>query len=185
MKSSVYELHGLLTKTKTIQAPGECQVFNYLDYVEEEPSIEPWQRPNDWLSWDPAGTDGPEIYGLYAIYPGLNHVAIRLNDAYTVDWGDGTVEIFNTGVIGTHIYDHAVYDTGDETRTTEGFKQAVIRVRAQPGNSLTGVFFDEIYPGINSRYATGWIDIDIDVPTLTNMTFGPQSGGATTSKELI
>lgn len=72
--------------------------------------------------------------GLFAIFPeGGNVVALSAAGDYTVDWGDGVVENFATGATAEHEYNYASI-SGTPFR---GYKQAIIKVYPQAGQTLT------------------------------------------------
>lgn len=69
---------------------------------------DPWVRPADWLTLPTVNLGDSIFTGLYAVYDTTqNYVSISAGGAFTVDWGDGTVENFATGVFANHLYDYA------------------------------------------------------------------------------
>ena len=70
-------------------------------------SVEPYQRPKDWLTL-PNMVDGDsKLIGLCAVYPNGNYVALSATGNYTVNWGDGTVENFASNIQAEHAYNYA------------------------------------------------------------------------------
>ena len=70
-------------------------------------SIEPYQRPKDWLTLPDMIDGDSKLIGLYAVYPNGNYVALSAAGSYTVNWGDGTVENFASNIQAEHIYNYA------------------------------------------------------------------------------
>ena len=70
-------------------------------------SIEPYQRPKDWLTLPDMVDGDSKLIGLYAVYPNGNYVALSAMGNYTVNWGDGTVENFGFNSQAEHIYNYA------------------------------------------------------------------------------
>lgn len=71
-----------------------------------------WIRPADWLPIDNLVVAGEQkTVGLY-VDPNVNNkgmtntVAFVVTGNYTVDWGDGVVDNFNSNVVAEHIYDY-------------------------------------------------------------------------------
>jgi hypothetical protein len=95
-----------------------------------------YTRPTDWLTM-PSLSDGDEkCVILNPIYDtDSNFVALSAEGAYTVDWGDGTVENFATSVKAEHAYTYS--SIADSTLTSEGFKQVLITITPQVAGTLT------------------------------------------------
>ena len=93
-----------------------------------------WARPTEWLPMPSLTKADNTFAGLFAIFPeGGNVVALSAAGAYTVDWGDGVVENFATGATAEHEYNYASI-SGTPFR---GYKQAIIKVYPQAGQTLT------------------------------------------------
>lgn len=75
-------------------------------------TTELWVRNPSWLSLPSMNSGDSKFVGLVAIYPDTNNgepsnfLALNAANNYTVDWGDGVVENFNSGVSSYHIYDY-------------------------------------------------------------------------------
>lgn len=99
-----------------------------------------WERPADWLP-EPTFVAGETVcYLLAPIYEnsGSNTFGVTVyGGTAIVDWGDGaqTTATDNTPV--THIYDYASISAS--TLTSEGFKQCMVEIRPDIGESLTRV----------------------------------------------
>jgi surface protein len=106
--------------------------------------------------------------GLHAVFPeGQNYCAFRFTTntgQYQVDWGDGTVELFNSNVTAEHEYNYATIS--NSTLTTRGYKQCMITVTPVSGNLLT-CNFNLRYtttPAQNQAYSTGFLDCILSMP---------------------
>jgi len=120
-----------------------------------------WTRPSDWLTIPTPGTQ--EVIGLMAVYDdGSNYVALTCAGAYTVDWGDGTVTNYATGV--TASYQHTFASLSSGTLTSKGFRQALVRITPQSGQNLTTVTLGVTNATIGKSFAPGWLEFDIRTP---------------------
>lgn len=110
----------------------------------EPPAPGGWQRPADWLALpDVEGQD--KFVGLYAIHEHSNYCALVAENAFTVDWGDGTVQDYAIGQKAEHEYDYATYDVAGSTLCSRGYKQAIITVTAQTGFSLSKIDLQQLH----------------------------------------
>lgn len=132
-----------------------------------------WTRPVDWLAI-PAIAGGEEVfYGLFAVQNVTlgNFVAFSFAGAYTVDWGDGTApENVATGVTAQHQFNWA--DVGNVT--SEGWRQALIKVTPQGGSNLTNINLQKAHTTIGSGKVSQFMDMVISLPNLSgnNQTLG-------------
>jgi surface protein len=129
-----------------------------------------YQRPPDWLPLtDMSSTEG--FNGLHAVWnDDANFCAFTCAGAYTVDWGDGsTPENFASGATAYHNFAWSDYDAS--TLTSRGYRQAVITVTPQAGQTLTNtnLAVKHNQSGLADNYATGWLDIEIYGPNLTTL----------------
>lgn len=137
---------------------------------------EDWVRPADWLPM-PSVTDTEQKFvGLHAVWPGadvLNVCALLFRGAYTVDWGDGTVEDFADNVKAEHLYDYSTISSS--TDSVRGYRQVLVTVTPQAGQNLTTINFQQRYTGENTAYSTGWLDVVASFPNAasgTSVVFG-------------
>lgn len=120
-----------------------------------------WTRPADWLTIPTPGTQ--EVIGLMAVYDdGSNYVAVQCTGAYTVDWGDGTVTNYATNAIAS--YQHTFSSLSSSTLTSDGFRQAIVRITPQAGQNLTLVSFGVSNATLGKSFAPGWLEFDIRTP---------------------
>lgn len=136
----------------------------------EDPNV--WTRPDDWLPIKHKVAVGDQKFvGLHAILEDSNFVSLSATGNYTVDWGDGIVENFASGVQADHIYS---YDAFPGTETTGGYRQAIVTVIPQAGHNLTGLNLQSKHrqTGLNMFYSTGWLDIKISGQYIANLIVG-------------
>ena len=120
-----------------------------------------WTRPSDWLPMPTPATQ--EVVGLMAVYnDDSNYVALQCQGAYTVDWGDGTVTNYASNATASRQYVFSTIDPA--TTTTEGFRQALVRITPQSGQNLTLVSFGVTNPTLGKSFAVGWLEFDIRTP---------------------
>lgn len=135
-----------------------------------------WQRPADWLPLPALQSTDQKVVALVAVFDGeINHLALNAQGAYTVDWGDGTVDNFASNVQANHIYSFA--GVSASTLTTRGYRQAIVTVTPQAGQNLT-VFNMSVKhnaTGLPGSMATHWLDVLVAGPNITTL---PVGGGA-------
>lgn len=128
-----------------------------------------WVRPSDWLPLPAAQPNSAKI--LHAVFDQFeNFAAVRMitnAGDYQVDWGDGTVDIVASNVIAEHNYDFA-NPALDGTLTSRGYKQAIIVITPVSGNFAQAIFnVRPVSPANLQNYATGFLDINVNLPNLT------------------
>jgi len=134
-----------------------------------------WVRPSDWLPMPTGITSADQTFvGLHAIFPeGNNFCSFRFNTSagqYRVDWGDGVIDLVNSGSNAIHEYNYATYDTSNSTLCSRGYKQAMVVVTAVSGN-LTFCSFQISYPSTPTQtttYASGFLDCILSMPNATS-----------------
>lgn len=117
-------------------------------------------RPADWIALPELVEGDQKVAGLHAVYPhGSNFVAFTCAGAYTVNWGDGTVEDYASGATAYHVFNYA--DFGAETECERGYRQAIVTITPQSGQNLTSVNFNAKHnqAGLPDGYSTGWLDV--------------------------
>lgn len=141
--------------------------------------VNSWKRPNDWLLLPELSETDERFVCLFAVFPeGLNVVTFSFTTSvgqYEVDWGDGMVQLFNSGVRAEHTYNYATI-TADVT--TDGSKQCIISVVP-----LTGVFqqcnFQHLPSGQSSGFVSNFLDMEISMPNCISEFNRMVLGGAT------
>jgi surface protein len=132
---------------------------NYTE-VGSVPDANGWIRPADWLPISHLVTDGEEkVAALYAVWDAAgiakgynNYCALYVTGNYTVDWGDGTVENFASGVQAEHEYVYA--NMPASSYCSRGYRQAVITITPQAGQHLTLLNFGKKHSLNSVTYAT-------------------------------
>ena len=132
----------------------------------------PWSRKSDWLTMPSVSSSEEKVVILHAVREESEFVAFTIAGAYTVDWGDGTVENFATGATAEHEYDYTNVQL-DGTLTSGGYKQALIIITPQAGQNLTNLNFQVKHStsGLQA-YSSGFLDIILSGPNLTSLTVG-------------
>jgi len=143
-------------------------------------SVTPWVRNSQWLTLPTVSDTEQKVVGLYAIQENANFIALTCSGAYTVNWGDGTIQNFASGV--TAYYEYSYTNSAfDGTLTNEGYKQAIVTVMPQSGQNLTSfnIVVKHNQSGLQNGYSTGWLDLTLSLPNCTTLTIGNGSGTST------
>lgn len=129
-----------------------------------------WVRPSDWLTLPTPAVGAQVIYGIVAVYPhNVNNVAFSVAGAYTVDWGDGTVTNYGNGIVATRNIQWSAVSAA--TTTSEGFRQALVTITPQAGNSMTGINLAQTPGGFSTPFINQWRDVVIQAPLCTSFSF--------------
>lgn len=165
----------------TISEPANAQRLVYQDGVWVNETIEPpepagaWVRPAEWLPMPSVEATEDKFAGLIAVFDhDGNYVELMADGTdYTVDWGDGTVEDYDAGVVAVHQYDFADTDLTD-TVSTLGYKQAMVVVTPQDAGSWTTFSLQEgeIPGGDIFQTPVNWLDIVFSGPNVTTLKIG-------------
>lgn len=136
-----------------------------------------WVRPTQWLAL-PANVDGVQkVSILNAVFnTDSEFVAFTCQGAYTVDWGDGTSNNYNTGVTAEHKYNYSNANLNSDTVANYGYKQCIITIMPQAGQNLTVFslynYHSSIGSGTNYDLTTGFLDMRINAINCTNLSIG-------------
>ena len=125
-----------------------------------------WIRPTDWLPI-PTIASGEEVFYMLSQVNNVadgNFEAFSFTGNYKVDWGDGNIENFASNVQANHSYNWA--DVGNVT--SEGYRQALIKVTPQAGQHLTAFDFQKFYPGTSNQTSSNFLDIVYSAPYLAD-----------------
>ena len=141
----------------------------------------PWTRPADWLTLPTLTTADQKFVGLHMVMEGGFYCALSATGNYTVDWGDGNIINYATGVTAEHQYDFANVNLG--AATSEGWKQAVVTVTPQAGQNLTTLNLHIKHSAmaagaVNVLPNSGFVDIAIAGSLLNSLTLGSSSIGS-------
>jgi len=120
----------------------------------------PWRRPADWLRL-PKITPGEQVvYILTAVFPhNSNFASILCQGAYTIDWGDGTIENYASNTQANHIYNYNSIPAS--TYCSRGYRQVIVTIRPKSGQNLTRIEFARKHPQSNlqNTYSQPWLDV--------------------------
>jgi len=127
-----------------------------------------WVRPSAWTSL-PSVAGQQRLAGLHRIDVDGNFVALTAAGAYTVDWGDGTTTNHASGATAQKTYDYtAISSTGESTL---GYRQVVIQVYPQSGQTLTSVNLNVRHSSTSVGYSGGWLDVAVNGSSITSLRF--------------
>lgn len=144
-------------------------------------NVDNWVRNPDWNNITTPAANEEKAVILKAVFDGTQEwTALSAAGDYTVDWGDGNVENFASGVTAEHTYNYADADLTD-TSATLGYKQAVITITPQAGQSLTSLNLHLRHSlAGTSVYESGFLDVRIAGQNLISLLFGVQTTSAAT-----
>ena len=132
------------------------------------PTPTPWVRPADWPAISVPIATEQRFVGVHAVFnDGSNFVALSASGAYTVDWGDGTVQNIAAGVTAQHVYSFSNVNLSPVTE--RGFRCAVVTVTPQAGQNLTALnlHLRHNQTGLGV-YVSGFLDIAVSGPHLSD-----------------
>jgi len=138
-----------------------------------------WQRPSDWIAIPSIAPGEQVFYGLIAVYNVIdsNKVAFTFAGNYTIDWGDGSaLENVLSGVKAEHSYTYASVSNP----TSEGWRQALIKVIPTGVANITRVDLQQTPTGIAVGKTTQFMDIVMSVPNVTGASTNLVIGTGTT-----
>lgn len=136
-----------------------------------------WVRPSQWLAL-PNNIDGVQkVSILNAVFDtDSEFVSFKFQGAFTVDWGDGTVENFASNANAEHKYNYSNINLNSDTVVTFGYKQCIITITPQSGQNLTAIFLNWYHSSIGSSQSydlsTGFLDIRINSLNCTTLWLG-------------
>ena len=145
--------------------------------VTTPPTADDWVRPTEWLAL-PDNVDGVQkVSILNAVFDtDSESVAMIFEGDYTVDWGDGTIENFASGVKAEHKYEYSDIDLNSNTVSKFGYKQCIITITPQVGNNLTLINLNTYHTSINNSTSydlcTGFLDMRINALYCTYLQIG-------------
>ena len=139
-----------------------------------------YTRPSEWIDL-PSVTSGEDIiHLLVAVFEdGDNYLGFRCAGDFEVDWGDG----FSTGYTANHpttggdvtSYNIQYSGVSSVTTTSYGYRQAIVTITPQSGQTLTNFDIDEVpfagTGGYGNTY-NGVLEIRLSVPNLTSGDLG-------------
>jgi hypothetical protein len=133
-------------------------------------SVDGYVRPSDWLTLPEVLEGDQRLVALVAVYPHeSNHLSFVVNGNYTVDWGDGVIENFSSGQQANKNYVYSVLPAND---TTRGYRQAILMITPQSGQTLTSLNFNVRHPGATPNvYSIKLLDVVVAGANINNLVF--------------
>lgn len=129
-------------------------------------------RPSDWPPLPTPPLNAISI--LTAVFPtSVNSISLKITvvGGYTVDWGDGTVNNWASGVQAEHTYNYVTLNT---SVTSRNYKTSIIQISTQtPGSGITAFDFGT-KSSTFSTFSAGsqqWLDITVNTPSATGILF--------------
>lgn len=135
------------------------------------PTVKTFTRPSEWLTMPSILESEEKIVGLFAVHPSDgNLVAFKCTGAYTVDWGDGFVEDFSSGVKAEHDFDYDDLSAGTEYN---GYRQALITITPQAGQHISTVIFTEYHSSLSGSWdgSYSWLSMKMSLPYAYDISF--------------
>ena len=147
---------------------GKVQTSNITSGVDMYYYDSGWTRPADWLTLPTVSEADQKFVGLFGVFDhDSNFVALTATGNYTVDWGDGSAtEDINSGVTAQHQYTYSTIS--DSTLCNRGYKQVIVTITPQTGQSLTQVNLQKRHSGASTQaQRVPWLDIAASVSAST------------------
>lgn len=147
-----------------------------------------WIRSSDWVTFTEPSASEQKIIGTVAVWnQDSNYLSINITttDAsqYTVDWGDGTTNDYNSGVTAEKNYTWSSISSG--TLTSQGYRQAVVTITPKiAGRVFQNMSLSRLPTGLVTSVNTTspWLDIAIAAEGSNSLEFAASSGGSTTGR---
>ena len=134
-----------------------------------------YQRPKDWLALPTITSGFEEVAILMAIYNNdANFVAVTCAGAYQVDWGDGNIVQYASGVQANHTYSYSHWGSNSCSR---GYAQTIIKITPQSGQYLTSINLSVLNNSVSNlqAYNSQFLDMALSAPNCTSFTLGTSS----------
>jgi len=130
-----------------------------------------WGRPAEWPAMPTIGVDEQAFVGLVAIHNYTQQSAsLRLQGAYTVDWGDGSaLQNVATNTTAQHDYDYA---SMPQAVTSLGYKCAIVKATPQAAQNITYISLQVPPTGVASASTAPWLELLINAELCTQMILG-------------
>jgi hypothetical protein len=131
-------------------------------------SVDGYVRPSDWIPLPEVQAGDQTLVALVAVYPHeSNHLSFVVSGNYTVDWGDGVVENFSAGQQANKNY---VYSSLSANDTTRGYRQAILTITPQSGQTLTSLNFNVRHPAATQNtYSIKLLEVVVAGANITNL----------------
>lgn len=142
-----------------------------------------YERPSDWLVLPPA-PEPQGIRGLVAVFPEGSHFAFNIAGSCTMTIGTSS---FNVAGNTNHTFTLNWNDADPSTFCSGGYRQQIITIVPQAGQNLTNNQF-ALKPNIanlSNNYSSPWLDMNINLPNISNTTTGLTLGNTTSIKRYL
>lgn len=124
---------------------------------------ESYTRPSEWLTLPSISLNEQVVYILMAVFEnGPNTLAFRVSGNYTVDFGDGNIVNYtsNTGNASDFNRNNIQWSgVSSSTLTSYGYRQAIVKITPQAGQTLTVFDINETQGAPNAYYRSSALDI--------------------------
>lgn len=146
----------------------------------EEPSeVIPWVRDSNWLTVPNNEAGVQRVSILTAVFnTDSEYVAFKCSGNYTVNWGDGTTENFNSGVRAEHKY---TYSNIQLDSSKLEYKQAIITITPQAGYNLTSVLLGEFHSVLGGpvtyRSVCNFLEVKVNSSAMTTFKLNYSTAG--------
>jgi hypothetical protein len=114
-----------------------------------------WVRNPSWLTLPVLSVSDQRVVGLFAVTnDDSNYLAFSCAGNYTVDWGDGNIENFSSGVTAQHLYSYSSVSQSTEFELSTGIiaRQVIISITPQAGANMTSFDFQKKHSSTFSAY---------------------------------
>lgn len=117
-----------------------------------------YNRPSDWISIPSIGANEEVAYLVGAIMDtDSNYYALTCTGAFTVDWGDGTIQNYASGAVASKLY---TYSSILSEITSKGYKTVLVKVTPQSGQTITLLDTYQNHPTIGTHHPKLWLEIN-------------------------
>lgn len=143
--------------------------------------VVPWKRPADWLPLPvPRQDQLRSLIALVAVFPRPTSLGFVVYGVpYTVDWGDGVVERFQSGQPASHVYTYGRLPAS--TQCSRGYRQAIVKVSWEAAGVLGGRTANALevtdYTARSdlTTNTTPLLDVQLAGRTLSNLVLSPRN----------
>lgn len=158
------------THQQYVDAVSGCDVRN-IDYLKDLDNT--YSPPSAWRSLPTINVGDQKFAGVFAVYnTDGNFVALQVQGAYIVDWGDGTTGAFASNAIAYKQYTQTTF-SGLTSDVYNGYKTLVVQITPQGGNNLTSLDLDVKHNQTSlTNYTNNWLNILMSAPNLTFLDAG-------------
>ena len=134
---------------------------------------ESYTRPSEWLTLPSISLNEQVIHILVAVFEsGLNTLAFRVSGNYTVDFGDGNIINYTANGAGASDFNRGNImwsGVSNTTLTSYGYRQAIVKITPQSGQTLTVFDINETQATPNVYYRSNVLDIKMGGPSISTL----------------